>query len=542
MKRLLFAILLLASASQAAIDAGTVWEIRTTGAQTNGGGFRWVSLVNATYKWTASTSGTNECYCEAAAGGNPSLTQPTSVTTDGKYNLAASGTLGSLTADQWAWGDNDSLGYSTLYVRLANGLDPDAMLGRGQPGYVSMGFGGGTDYSQQDAPQLSLADIATDGAGTGLSSVTGGFTAAMVGNCIYLTGGTATAGWYQITAYASTNAVTIDRSAGASKTGVTGNVGGAFLIGGTFDDDFFEARTAGNHLWIKTGTYTTGEAINSAVAGSIAASAGQIRHIGYKTARGDFPLGDDRPLLTDGAASYSLLLTGRDQCLLHLRVLFTSNSTNSVQLGTNATVINCQVGNDSTAANRTALYVDDFSKVIGCEATCAGSGSSVAINTADSCLVLACYAKDSVTGFNLGGNYNGGTAVQCIASTCTTGFMLAQEGTSVVNCTAYNSATGFSISNSSTAAINSIASGGTTGVSFAGTPNGVVLYGALNCTNNVSGVAAGAISCLHATNIFGDPGLKDPANGDFSVDSSDTNVYQQGVDVGTFTSAITYKE
>ena len=36
------------------------------------------------------------------------------------------GTVGSLSAGQWDWGDNDALGYSTIYVRLADGADPDS--------------------------------------------------------------------------------------------------------------------------------------------------------------------------------------------------------------------------------------------------------------------------------------------------------------------------------------------------------------------------------------------------------------------------------
>ena len=82
-----------------------------------------------------------------------------------------------------------------------------------------------TDYSQQDAAQLSLTDIAVSG--TALTSATGGFTAAMVGNGIWLTGGGATAGTYIITARSSTNAVTLDRTPGTVTSG-NGKVGGAW--------------------------------------------------------------------------------------------------------------------------------------------------------------------------------------------------------------------------------------------------------------------------------------------------------------------------
>lgn len=81
-------------------------------------------LVGDDYKWSASGSGTNEYYCELTAGGNPNLTSPSEVRIDG--SAATEGTAGSLNAGEWDWGDNDSLGYSTVYVRLTGGGDPDS--------------------------------------------------------------------------------------------------------------------------------------------------------------------------------------------------------------------------------------------------------------------------------------------------------------------------------------------------------------------------------------------------------------------------------
>src|SRR5216683_1498046 len=56
----------------------------------------------------------------------------------------------------------------------------------------------GTDYSQQATAQLSLSDMATTGVTTTVTSVTGGFTSAMIGNCLRIDSGTNwTLGWYQ---------------------------------------------------------------------------------------------------------------------------------------------------------------------------------------------------------------------------------------------------------------------------------------------------------------------------------------------------------
>ncbi|MGQ4893456.1 MAG: hypothetical protein ACP6IQ_02385 [Candidatus Njordarchaeia archaeon] len=70
--------------------------------------------------WTVSGSGTSEYYYNQ---------------TDIKYKPLAvfengtelsEGTVGSLNASQWAWGDNDSIGHNTIYIRLSDGADPDS--------------------------------------------------------------------------------------------------------------------------------------------------------------------------------------------------------------------------------------------------------------------------------------------------------------------------------------------------------------------------------------------------------------------------------
>jgi len=93
-----------------------------------------ISIRNASYKWTASGSGTSEYYLEAAAGGDPGISEPYVCTEDGS-DLTA-GTAGSLAAGEWDWADNDTLGYSTVYVRLSDSTDPD---GKAED-YVKAGY------------------------------------------------------------------------------------------------------------------------------------------------------------------------------------------------------------------------------------------------------------------------------------------------------------------------------------------------------------------------------------------------------------------
>jgi len=82
-------------------------------------------LITATYRWIASGSGTNEWYVELAAGGDPSISDPVQVFLDGTRLSFVEGTLGAMADHEWAYGDNDTLGFSTIYLCDATG-DPDS--------------------------------------------------------------------------------------------------------------------------------------------------------------------------------------------------------------------------------------------------------------------------------------------------------------------------------------------------------------------------------------------------------------------------------
>jgi len=109
--------------------------------------FAWVGMLALNgadgYRWTVSGSGTNEYYLELSAGGDPSISQPYMVYENG-INIMDPGTVGSLSAGEWDYGDNDTLGFSTLYVRLSSGgpdpdTDPTQMTMMG-PGQTAAGF------------------------------------------------------------------------------------------------------------------------------------------------------------------------------------------------------------------------------------------------------------------------------------------------------------------------------------------------------------------------------------------------------------------
>ena len=82
-----------------------------------------ISIRDAIYKWTLSGSGTSEYYLEASGGGNPNINEPDDVAENDSRMTEA--TVGSLAVGAWDWGDNDTLGYNTVYVRLSDSTDPD---------------------------------------------------------------------------------------------------------------------------------------------------------------------------------------------------------------------------------------------------------------------------------------------------------------------------------------------------------------------------------------------------------------------------------
>jgi len=156
--------------------------------------------------------------------------------------------------------------------------------------------GAGTDYSQQNAAQLSLTDLATSGAGvTTLTSVTGGFTSVMVDNCIRINSGTNfTVGYYEITVFTNTNTVTLDRTpsaAGAGSSGA-GSVGGATLsISGQTTTTLEDSLVAGQTIHIKNEAWNEAVVIDSIAGGN----GTPITWEGYNTTRGDDPTEANRP-------------------------------------------------------------------------------------------------------------------------------------------------------------------------------------------------------------------------------------------------------
>lgn len=274
-------------------------------------------------------------------------------------------------------------------------------------GFADLDPGTSVDYSQQDAAQFNPTDLATDGAGTGLSSATGGFTAAMVGNVLDISGGTLTAGRYQITAYTDTNNVTIDRSAGASKSGGTGYVGGAVADLQEIDAIVYE----GNTVWVKAGTYNTAAAISFVDYGAVG---DMIKILGYNATHGDTPTGTDRPLLQ--MAGYQITIKG-----FYSFENFRWEGTVQGITGKRQNLIrNCKFTHEGTSGTKYCISISYSHGLVveDCEFTSSGAGATVygimSGNDQDATTVLHSYFHDMDRGITQGTSPVGLKVVGCI--------------------------------------------------------------------------------------------------------------------------------
>lgn len=139
-------------------------------------------------------------------------------------------------------------------------------------GYDSAISGAGTDYTDQDAHQLSLTDFACVDSTT-LTSATGGFTTVMKGNCIRISAGTNfVTGYYFVTDRTDTNTVTVDRKPvtnGTTGSGGVGRLGGAhaswksYATGGTGGSPTITSPAAPGHTIYTRGSGSSDPSIAS---------------------------------------------------------------------------------------------------------------------------------------------------------------------------------------------------------------------------------------------------------------------------------------
>lgn len=416
------------------------------------------------------------------------------------------------------------------------GLATDIWEFRAASGAANAGGGfdtasGGTDYSNQDSAQLQLTDLATGGIGsTALSSATGGLTAAMIGNYIQIRSGTnVVAGWYRVTAHTDTNNVTIDRAADDGVGGVasgSGDLGGAMdVLTDTFVDDA-STLVAGNTIHIKNdGTMTlTAAAPNTQKDGTLLLP---ITIEGYNTTRGDVPTATNRPVIAAGANVF------RFDDFWHFKNLIIT-TTNSLGMDTDSFCLyrNMKSTNSSGTANRNAFTVELSSTLIECEAI-STNGVGIDAGSRDT-RIVSCYLHDSITGIDTN-THDSHVIIGCIFDTCTNGMLVStgSDGGIVYGCTFYSCTTGISAAAECDvwAIINNIFDACTDGIIWGDADrSGFIDYNCWDNSTDVTNVAKGPNS------VTGDPGLTDPANGDFTLGGG-SNCLNTGLDANNTTEA-----
>lgn len=388
-------------------------------------------------------------------------------------------------------------------------------------GFKDLDPGVSVDYSQQDAAQLALTDISITT--NDLTSVTGGFTAAMVGNVIFLESGGATTGWYQITGYTDTNNIEVDRNPG-NGSGTTGNVGGAWKFDPTYFNTFFSSTNKANYdiVHVKSGTYT-----NFGTSGANTISASYQRMRGYTTSRGDQPIGADRPYFETGNNASYLYWTGQYGQMEHIRVDSTySGSTTSTLSNTGIFFIirNCKITRSGFTNCMAYRMQGDYSRAIQCEFEATG-GYGVQI-TNEHCLVEWCYVHDCKDGINYSSsNAQGAIVKNCIIDTCSQFGIALYFGALVTDTTVYNCGIGIRVSSFYSFVVNTIIHTCTTGLyaTEAAYSDNNCFYN--NTTDYDFGVVAGP------NDIATDPLLVNPANQDFTLGAA-SPAFNTGIKLG----------
>lgn len=329
----------------------------------------------------------------------------------------------------------------------------------------------GVDYSQQDTANLTLTDLASVGASTTLTSVTGGWSPVSVGNFVHITttgvGAFFVVGWYEIVSYTNTTTVVTDRTTNTGTAGVggTGQTGGAGRLNG-LEDAFLEMVPAGAYIWIKNGSYTISGAIS--ISSTNGTATNPVMLIGFNSLRGDACTGSNRPLFTLAANAVSF---GQFQYLSNL--IFTSTTAAGVTINA-ATIKNCKFLNSSTTASRVGLTLSGAGTdvlIYDCEAV-SQNGTAMNIANPANQNVFGCYVHDSVTGIS--GSATGAQIGFCIVEACSTDGINVAANTSglvLINNTIYGReakmGTGLNLSNATSTRnkmINNIFYGLTTGI------------------------------------------------------------------------------
>ncbi len=156
----------------------------------------------------------------------------------------------------------------------------------------------GTDYSQQDSPQIVYTDLVIGGTTTQATSALNPFDATSPGNIVNVVSGAGcTVQRAQVLSVAGSTA-TFDKALGTAASTCAGNLGGALASWAPLMNNLGSSiMVSSNKVWTKSGTY-------SFSTGLLAYAINAVAFYGYETTRGD---GGARPLITSATNSLDLV-------------------------------------------------------------------------------------------------------------------------------------------------------------------------------------------------------------------------------------------
>lgn len=518
--------------SWAALSSRTIWEVRTTGNDTNGGGFVATPFVSVPSAPSVAMGGNN------------------SVALDEYYTVITY-------VDQWGETNASAETYlnvnnsSTDTIVVTSPSSPSNGLGvnykvyvgtvSGGPYYIQNGSGTAigtnysrtttpattgdqpsiTDYSQQNSAQIAVTDAVTNGTTT-ITSATANFTQALIGNILYITGGTGaiTAGWYEITSVTDSSTIIVDRSTGLTTgTGATLNVGGALATLSSIG----AFAPSSSITYVKAGTYS--ETWTISVSG--APSGEKTKFWGYNTTRNDNPIGTNRPIVDGGSTRANCLyLNGGNVDSLYFRNFIFQNATGDGISGVAGAggnifrnVKSASNGGDGVDVVE-ALWIDSELS------NNAGAGN----NTSGSTKWFT-YLHD-----NTGMGTQDGTTLFCISESNQSHGFDHVDTDSVFGSVSYNntgaSTDGFSNTASAnygkTPIMNNVStSNGRFGFTETGAGTSQMFNN--NITSGNASTAYNSISMLEGNPLTTDPGFTDQANGDFTYSASSSSAVGAGV-------------
>lgn len=319
----------------------------------------------------------------------------------------------------------------------------------------------GTDYSQQDSPQVAYTDLAIGSTDTQFTSAANPPTSAHVGNVVNVTGGTGFAVQRaQITAVSGGIAI-CDKSLGtAGSTGGTGNLGGALLSPGIAAG----LAVAGNTIFLKySATAWALSNSNNVAGGRVSLPGGSspliVAFVGYDTTRTRWNTDANRPVLQPGANNVATVTLGGDNLVRNLGLANPAAYTGC----TGITATNVSLVESCTVAGHKDAFFCSWTPAtfLNCEAS-GFTNSGFNGNNQNGITCIACSAHDW-SGAALGGFYAVNQAVRCLAYNGTVAGFVGAGGYSFSHCVADAitgaSGDGFSLSGMNVTLLNCVATG-----------------------------------------------------------------------------------